>query len=655
MSFEQEFLNLSVEADSITENKLKDSDEDCLIKFKQRSGKRQSITKCINAIRDNLPSSDEDLDFYMNKLNNFKVDILKLDKFIEEYMIKNKKWSDVAYAKQLEVCEGYIDRIDITLYKLKSKKSRLVNEVVTSSTQNLPSLKLPQLQLPTFDGKPERFKSFIDNLEQILGKFSLTPYERYTYLRQQVTGVAKQILESLPEDSLTFNAAKSLLEKAFSDKTVQQFSVINSLCNLQLNSKDKIYSWISEARQLAQQLEKLNISSEVFAQYFLWNNMSEYFQKIFISITNSSKPTLSQIIDNSFEVVNRLGSASSPNYTDSSSSLTLATKVNYPNQNNSNSINEASSNPEQKFNYKSGCWLCKSNNHKIHNCKTFQTPEAKLNKISELKGCTRCGYLNHTVSNCKFRFSGKCKNCNKFHCFFLCVNDKKDKNTKLIKSNRSSENPIVEPVVKETHSCEVEFQVMTTSVSSDIIIPTFTANFFKRGNGSLEARSMYDPASQSTFINEKLLSKIKHKIIRKDVSIKISGFNESKLVKTNIVEAEIQFGSKLRKFIAIVIPEIKAKIKCKEIEILKKSFAELGIILADKFLGDDGSVDLLLGVDNAHILPIQSCSFGFKSKPSLIYYCAAGVMLAGNIDVLKSNLPNLYLVKSFIEKFNRNF
>ena len=655
MSFEQEFLNLSVEADSITENKLKDSDEDCLIKFKQRSGKRQSITKCINAIRDNLPSSDEDLDFYMNKLNNFKVDILKLDKFIEEYMIKNKKWSDVAYAKQLEVCEGYIDRIDITLYKLKSKKSRLVNEVVTSSTQNLPSLKLPQLQLPTFDGKPERFKSFIDNLEQILGKFSLTPYERYTYLRQQVTGVAKQILESLPEDSLTFNAAKSLLEKAFSDKTVQQFSVINSLCNLQLNSKDKIYSWISEARQLAQQLEKLNISSEVFAQYFLWNNMSEYFQKIFISITNSSKPTLSQIIDNSFEVVNRLGSASSPNYTDSSSSLTLATKVNYPNQNNSNSINEASSNPEQKFNYKSGCWLCKSNNHKIHNCKTFQTPEAKLNKISELKGCTRCGYLNHTVSNCKFRFSGKCKNCNKFHCFFLCVNDKKDKNTKLIKSNRSSENPIVEPVVKETHSCEVEFQVMTTSVSSDIIIPTFTANFFKRGNGSLEARSMYDPASQSTFINEKLLSKIKHKIIRKDVSIKISGFNESKLVKTNIVEAEIQFGSKLRKFIAIVIPEIKAKIKCKEIEILKKSFAELGVILADKFLGDDGSVDLLLGVDNAHILPIQSCSFGFKSKPSLIYYCAAGVMLAGNIDVLKSNLPNLYLVKSFIEKFNRNF
>ena len=655
MSFEQEFLNLSVEADSITENKLKDSDEDCLIKFKQRSGKRQSITKCINAIRDNLPSSDEDLDFYMNKLNNFKVDILKLDKFIEEYMIKNKKWSDVAYAKQLEVCEGYIDRIDITLYKLKSKKSRLVNEVVTSSTQNLPSLKLPQLQLPTFDGKPERFKSFIDNLEQILGKFSLTPYERYTYLRQQVTGVAKQILESLPEDSLTFNAAKSLLEKAFSDKTVQQFSVINSLCNLQLNSKDKIYSWISEARQLAQQLEKLNISSEVFAQYFLWNNMSEYFQKIFISITNSSKPTLSQIIDNSFEVVNRLGSASSPNYTDSSSSLTLATKVNYPNQNNSNSINEAFSNPEQKFNYKSGCWLCKSNNHKIHNCKTFQTPEAKLNKISELKGCTRCGYLNHTVSNCKFRFSGKCKNCNKFHCFFLCVNDKKDKNTKLIKSNRSSENPIVEPVVKETHSCEVEFQVMTTSVSSDIIIPTFTANFFKRGNGSLEARSMYDPASQSTFINEKLLSKIKHKIIRKDVSIKISGFNESKLVKTNIVEAEIQFGSKLRKFIAIVIPEIKAKIKCKEIEILKKSFAELGVILADKFLGDDGSVDLLLGVDNAHILPIQSCSFGFKSKPSLIYYCAAGVMLAGNIDVLKSNLPNLYLVKSFIEKFNRNF
>ena len=66
-------------------------------------------------------------------------------------------------------------------------------------------------------------------MELVLRKFKLTDYGKYLYLKQQVTGPAKEIIESLPTDDLTFDAAKKLLSDAFSDATIQQFFIIEQL------------------------------------------------------------------------------------------------------------------------------------------------------------------------------------------------------------------------------------------------------------------------------------------------------------------------------------------------------------------------------------------------------------------------------------------
>ena len=567
-------------------------------------------------------------------------------------MLSNSSLSGNDYEKFTDANDGYSDRIDLKLCELEGNLEQMVQPAVRASPQNsvnqpvgLPNLELPQLELPKFNGKPERYSSFMKSLEDILNKFNLTEFERYSYLRQQVSGPARQIVNSLPTDNLTFTAAKQLLYNAFSDKTTQQFSVIESLINLRLDSGN-YFSWISDSRQIVDQIEKLNITSETFAQYFLWNNMPQNFQKEFTAITNESRPTLSQIIDNSFEISRRMNLSSEASM--NKKVVTLATKVEFPNHEKS----------PMKNNAKTNCGLCISDggdsNHKIYQCPSYPSPQSKLQKIDKLGGCTRCGLLSHTLESCHFKFSKKCGRCRKFHAYYLCIEGESKVDNYRSKSNKKSNSG-----TKQTNSCDVSISVLNTQKfeNSSNVIPTFTARVLpKKGNRLFEYRAMYDPASESSFISERACDRLNCKIIQNNISVNISGFNGSKKINTKLVEVKMKNASSLCKFAAIVVPHIRAKLKpFSKIELIKNEFDANNIILADRYLHDKGDIDILLGVDYASVMPVQSCSFGKSDSKSLLYYCDNGVMLAGNLHDLVGNLPHLSLVADFIREFRKLF
>ena len=109
------------------------------------------------------------------------------------------------------------------------------------------------------------------------------------------------------------------------------------------------------------------------------------------------------------------------------------------------------------------------------------------------------------------------------------------------------------------------------------------------------------------------------------------------------------------KLSAVVVPQIDVKLSADNLSSIKEEFSRKRIDLADKHLNENQHIDILLGADQMHVLPIQACRFGNVEKPSLVYYCQAGVMLLGSSSCLKNNLAYLNLVESFIEKFNTTF
>ena len=202
-----------------------------------------------------------------------------------------------------------------------------------------------------------------------------------------------------------------------------------------------------------------------------------------------------------------------------------------------------------------------------------------------------------------------------------------------------------------TSTNAVQFNVMFSSLNNNVLIPTFTLrNARCRG-----LRCMYDPAAQTSFVSERAVSALKPRVIDPNLQIQISGFNATSLKQTKLVEVDVDVGENTWKIPAVVVPEIKTTINANLSQIVK-SFKECGIELADKFLDcGDGTIDVLLGVDSSHVLPVHSCRFGNSEGLSTVYHTATGVMLAGSVENLSCNLPHLHLVKSFIKDFDDHF
>ena len=238
---------------------------------------------------------------------------------------------------------------------------------------------------------------------------------------------------------------------------------------------------------------------------------------------------------------------------------------------------------------------------------------------------------------------------------FLC--DKLSKSNGKPKFNNAKTFLTNSEVNNEATTHVVEFSVMNTVTNTDIVIPTFTLALKKdsKRKQNFQVRAMYDPASQISFITEKLAQSIKCAVVKPNVQLKISGFNSSQIFSSRIVEIQSMIHDELRTFRAFVVPEIKTKIP--DLSKVKEEFDKNNIELADKLIGreaDDGSISILLGVDYASILPIQSASFGSGTK-SLLYYCGLGVMIGGNIETLLGNCRYLGSFADFIKKIKSSF
>ena len=134
------------------------SDEPILIALKdekskkalvqRRSAKRQSITKTLDKIADDLPTDAAEISFYKQKLSNLLSEISALDLQIEEYMLANSLWSDGEFLRQTEVAEQYADSVNLALVRLDSAFAQPVPAhnpgfSIPNRTDGLPKLKLP--------------------------------------------------------------------------------------------------------------------------------------------------------------------------------------------------------------------------------------------------------------------------------------------------------------------------------------------------------------------------------------------------------------------------------------------------------------------------------------------------------------------------------
>ena len=167
-------------------------------------------------------------------------------------------------------------------------------------------LRSPIAPLPKFcSTEGENFNLFISQFEETLSKFSYTPYDKLLLLKQQVSGRALLLIDSLDPDKQSYEAAKQLLTSALASVEMQKYNAIKQLSELKLLSTGEPFQFIADVRKLMHSFDSLKITTENIFSYFVYSGLNDQFKYQMTLITNNTKPSIQKILDNFFKANER--------------------------------------------------------------------------------------------------------------------------------------------------------------------------------------------------------------------------------------------------------------------------------------------------------------------------------------------------------------
>lgn len=598
----------------------------------------------------------------ISKVDYLETEINKFNGQISVLLFEDKGDSE-EFISELESCEAYTDKIGESRSLLQSKKSQLEQPLVplVSSESIRPNkLKLPELPLPKYShSRGETLLSFLAAFESVVKAYNLSSYEKFIFLKRQLLGPPLTLVESLEISQQSYESAVSLLKRAFASDVSQKFDAIQRLRDLRCNNKP--YEFIGEMRLIRDLFSTLKIDVDIVMQFFAWHGLSTELQTQLINICNDNKPSMKQIEDNFFKAldrVNELGSKIKNRRPEQrvddqggdKNVTSYATRVDVK--------------PSDSTKFTMFCSLCsdingtKVTSHTTRNCPKFTSAKAKCVRLETLQACTRCGLANHTASRCRHKFRETCLKCSGLHMTFLCVGDSVDSRHSSTcgpdKLNSKSNHPFKKSPNSNSHThtgansggassvssnaAWVEF-ALQTRLGGEAILPTFTCLIH-----NYRIRGLKDSGSQTSFIERSLVDKLSLPITTPDLSVTIHGFNESKKYSTEEVEVQLTLKNSVHNLRAIVVPEIKTKLKICGLGGIVSSFRSKKYELADSDLSDSSdsidNISFVLGSNDTHILKETQLEFG-GPVPSVYSVTSEGVLLMGSSNLMLSNLSCL--------------
>ena len=614
----------------------------------KRKGRRISATKALN----NLDSKLTDLQSaqaVIDKLKDLHAELKALDLNIHDLLFASSKYEEATYLTDLEACELYQENLLIGIKKAEITVSSLnaanaANQLKTnpggqtSPNKHVPgfnpSMSLPKIEMPMFSGNPLHYSRFISELDSILDRTPYSEFQKFKLLEQSLKGQAKALVSIPGMHAMTYSSARTVLDKAYKDSEMQKFAIVESLSNLKFNDKEPFY-WLSEANKLKEQVAFLNMTTDSFVLYFLWNSLPRHFKDQYVALTQKTQPSVHDVLDKFFDVNHRTkGKDFSP---ESAPQQTVTmTTTGQPVSDSKNGTNASSKKP--------ACPYCSSLDHSHGKCPKFTNPSSRIQRLKTLNRCTKCT-LPHATENCNFRFKYKCSKCKSNYFAGLCVKTKNETSH----ANAASTSQSSDDTGTKTGDASNPPQVFSgvtvaytnsgsTNNSTQVILPSFTTTIESPSGVQRDIRVWKDSCSQSTLIEESLANEMSLET-EDNLTLTLKGINGAQTFKTRKVKVPIKINGLLYTIFASVVPKIDISLNVPGIDRVVGEFCGRGFTVADKYLRGPRITDgqMLLGSDNSYLLPLSTVVFGDSSY----LQSPLGVMFEGNIDNVINNLPSL--------------
>ena len=626
---------------------------------KSRQYTRQKVTKLCNKINAELPNIESPKGIeYLDRLQTLKASLNDLnekvlDKYIDKGLTDNEMEAlvddDDEYDNIISVAIAGLNGLNSTQTNNNSENAN-ISTTTTGNERN--KLKLPQVPLPKFaNRKGESLHKFIRSFEAIVDKHSLTSYEKFIYLRNQLSDGPRILIDSIDVEQQSYEVAKELLNKAFDNTLKSKFDIIQKLSELRLANNSEPYGFIGDMRTVIAGISSMGINMDDICQYFVWNGLNDIFQSQLVSITNKSKPSLKEINDNIFEATARYIKQLERNNEQRGQKdkfKNFDMKIN----NNSFDSNSMAVNLNRDKT-KISCNLCYNDkaacDHYMNSCPVYLTPKSKFDKLRAMKACTKCSFRNHEAMNCKFQFKSNCRHCSGKHMSYLCLKTNPESKGNVsshqlvFDNNPNNSSSDTEETVNSLSLVETEItQVSSTDCN---MLPTFTA-YIVQDNFSQPVRIFKDGGCQRTFICSAVADSLGLPVVRDNVPLTIHGFNTSKTILTKLVRLIVKIGDTCFNLDAISVDGIRTKFSTTNIDKVIKEFKNKGYNIADKDYNNDipqivDNIDVIFGTDSDHLLPMTYKTFGKSGNLSSFIDTPIGVIFSGSIDKMITNLNHL--------------
>lgn len=466
-----------------------------------------------------------------------------------------------------------------------------------SSSHELPSntikhqVKLPLINLPTFSGQYTKWLEFKDTFESLIHNNSdLGDIQKFHYLRAQLSGSAKQVVEAIEFGATNYSIAWEILCKRFDNKRVliqNHISGIFEVSNLKNESAEGLRNLCDTVVKHLRALENLGRPVSEWDDLIIYNlasKLDRYSLKEWESFKVSKEiPTFEDFKDfirGRADLLETLEQAKGKKRDFSSGSFQNKSRY------------------EQKsyvaVNDNSKCVVCKEK-HELSGCKRFLgfSVASRVGVIKRNKLCMCCFSGRHFSPMCQ---AAKCSKCGLGHHTLLhYIRDSESNN-----SNKGT------PSTQEGEQQNTTVSNSTVTLSSrhgkggtipgQVLLSTAVIKVCDVHGQEQECRVLLDSASMSNFMSEDMLKRLGLTSEKVDISVLGIGQCKSSITQRCEVRVLSNIGDFKIKVACLVIPEISDRLPLYEIN--KDAFnIPQGIQLADLDFNNPDKVDMLIGAE----------------------------------------------------------
>lgn len=429
----------------------------------------------------------EEFEECLNILNKKVKDLMLIENIEEEEFERELESADLYHTKWLTLNTRFDDRRDV----LTAIGSNQGNQAHAP-----PKLRLPSLELQSFDGEIKNWMAFWGQFKKIDGDPSIDCTDKYMYLLQAMrpSSDVKRLVESFP--STAYKECLQQLKERFAREDLLIQVYVRELLALVLNKQTNgdIAELHDKLRAHLRALESLGVTNNKYEAFLLpmvESALPHELLKLWERYRNDNMAAKENKINDLEKILLFLKQE-----VDSEQRIKIAKNTFFKEDLPKEKMTAECLVSSVKQNKTLSCIWCDKDTHSSLECykANKMSVEARKKHLTDKRACLLCLKIGHTLRQCRNQL--KCMVCKMRHSTLICT----------AKATVKEEKPTGPPTTS----------VSTAQGDGTVLLQTVMVEieYEKR---KLPVRALFDSGAQRTYIKKEIVEKLKMSTCKEEI------------------------------------------------------------------------------------------------------------------------------------------